>query len=38
MNKRKLITAAAVVAAGALALSGCSGGGSDEGGKVTMTF
>jgi raffinose/stachyose/melibiose transport system substrate-binding protein len=38
MNKRKLITAAAVVAAGALALSGCSGGGADDGGKVTMTF
>jgi raffinose/stachyose/melibiose transport system substrate-binding protein len=39
MNKRsKLIAAAAVVAAGALALSGCSGNGGSSDGKVTMTF
>jgi len=39
MNKRsKLIAAAAILAAGALALSGCSGGGGSGDGKVTMTF
>jgi multiple sugar transport system substrate-binding protein/raffinose/stachyose/melibiose transport system substrate-binding protein len=39
MKAKKLLTASAVVAATALALSGCSGGGdADADGKVTMTF
>ncbi|CAN5129785.1 extracellular solute-binding protein [soil metagenome] len=37
MKSRKLLTAAAIFAAGALALSGCSGGAASDG-KVTMTF
>ncbi|CAN5392380.1 extracellular solute-binding protein [soil metagenome] len=36
---KKLLSAAAIVAVGALALSGCSAaGGGDDGGKVSMTF
>ena len=38
MKAKKLLSAAALVAVGALALSGCSATGSDDGGKVTMTF
>ena len=39
MKAKKLLTASAVVAAAALAMSGCSGGGdADADGKVTMTF
>ena len=37
MNKRKLVAVAAIIASGALVLSGCSGGGGGDG-KVTLTF
>ena len=38
MKAKRILSVAAVVAAGALALSGCSGGGAPDDGKVTMTF
>ncbi len=38
MKAKRILSAAAFVAAGALALSGCSGGGTADDGKVTMTF
>jgi len=41
MNGKKLLAGSAVLIAGALVLSGCAGGGSDDGGSggdVTMTF
>ncbi len=39
MKAKRILSAAAVIAAGALALSGCSGGGTtSDDGKVTMTF
>ena len=38
MKAKKLLSAAAILAAGALALSGCSAAGGDSGGNVTMTF